>query len=149
MPTLKMVFGGNRTQDLPRLVWELGDTNPEASLRALRTIHSAACFCPAEGPLASSLDHIQPQVAALFVAVVPADAAQRAKPNKARPLGPKRDIRRKNVQGQRLESAPSGQPAAEETGGARQAAPNGILPGGKALVAGPLSRLPLHCQVSV
>eukprot|EP00884_Botryococcus_braunii_P001684 jgi/Botrbrau1/11516/Bobra.0198s0013.1 len=129
-------------EDLPRLVWELGDTNPEASLCALTTIHSAARFCTPGGPLASSLDHIQPQVAALFVAVVPAGAAQGATPAKAvaSAAGTAKRKRAKKV----LSASQAISPAGQATVGA--VSHSGLLPGGKALVAGPLSRLPLKCQ---
>lgn len=109
-------------QVLPQLLWDLGKSNPTASLSALKTLHNAARFCPAGGEIAVALDRIQAQIGALFVAVVSAEAALKLSQGK----------RRKGKKGR-------GDP------GEGLGKSNAL--GGKVLVAGPLVNLPEECQV--
>ena len=61
-------------QALPKLLWELGSSRPEASRLALRTLVDAARFARCYGPIHASCKQLQPSLAVFYCALLPAAA---------------------------------------------------------------------------
>ena len=61
-------------QALPKLLWELGSSRPEASRLALRSLFYAARFARCDGPIHASCKQLQPSLAVFYCALLPAAA---------------------------------------------------------------------------
>ena len=59
-------------QPLPRLLWELGSSQPATSLTALRMLHNAGRYARSDGPISATLQDLQIQMTPLYLSAMPA-----------------------------------------------------------------------------
>ena len=111
-------------QALPRLLWELGGSQPGTSLLALRMLHDAGRYARPGGLVLATLQGLQPQLAPLYASALPASAKGGTK------------AARQGRQRNGIGKGTSGEDRQKEAQATQMR-----------LLAGPLAQLPPDCQV--